>query len=146
MRPAALLVLVACNEPYLHVFVEGADPELTVSPVEVRVGVYANRERIDFDYTTRLAAKEANGVPATDFVLHLDGEAQMRIAVPTTTTTWFADARVSGEGELHLPLFAGERAVTTAAFGQGDHETSVLFGPGIAMGWIDSGGVQVRVE
>jgi len=150
MRAAALAVLLAsCTEPYLLVSVEGADPVLTVSPVEVGVGVYGNRTRMDFDYTARLAPAREGGVPATDFVLlvgDLDQTAQLRVAIPTISTTWFADARIDGEGSIHLPLFEGERAISTATFGSGDLDSSVLFGPGIAMAWVDSGGVQTRIE
>jgi hypothetical protein len=150
MRSLAIaLALAACTDPYVVVTVEGSDPVLTVSPVEVSVGVYCNDTRVDFEYTARLEPAREGGVPGTDFALlvgDLDGTAQLRVAIPTVSTTWFADARFDGDGAITLPLFAGERAVTTASFGAGDHDTSVLFGPGIVMGWIDSGGVQTRVE
>ena len=149
MMRIALLGLVACSDPYIVVTVEGANPELTVAPVEVRVGFYGDDRRIDFDYTARLEPREEGGVPATDFVVvlrELNSEAQLRVAIPTITTTWFADARITEAGAINLPLFAGERAVTTASLGNGDHETSVLFGTGIAIAWVDSGGVQVRIE
>lgn len=142
-------LLAGCGDHYLLVSVEGADLELTVAPAKVRVAVYADRERIDFDFTSRLEPRAEGGVPATDFVLVTDNIAdlaQLRISIPTTTTTWFSDARVNGEGTIHLPLFAGERPVTTASFVAGDLDTSALFGPGIVMAWVDSGGVQTRVE
>jgi hypothetical protein len=146
---AIALSIAACTEPYVLVTVEGSDPVLTVSPLEISVGVYGNEQRVDFGYTARLKPPREGGVPATDFVVlvgDLEDRAQLRVSIPTVSTTWFADARFAGEGPLNLTLFAGERAVTTANFGAGDHDTSVLFGPGIVMGWVDSGGVQTRVE
>ncbi len=143
---SAAFVLVACDTPYLHVIVEGSDPVLTIAPVDVRVAVYGADDLVEFEYTTSMDSDARGAVPATDFTLELAAPAQLRVSLDTTATSWFADARVLGEGTLHLPLFAGERQVASASLGPSDQDTSVLFGAGIVIAWIDGGGVQIRVE
>jgi hypothetical protein len=82
MKRVLLLACIAgCTDRYVHVFVEGSDLELTVAPADVRVGVYGNDQRLDFDYTARLSPREAGGIPASDFVLlvdDLDGQVDFR--------------------------------------------------------------------
>lgn len=145
-RSLAIALMVGCQTDYLYVSVEGSDLSLTAAPADVRVTVYANRERVDFNYVARLEPKAPGGVPATDFVLVGESAAQLRVAIPTSTATWFADALIPITGEVRLPLFAGERAVVAANFANSDTDSVVLFGPGLVMAWVDNGGVEARVE
>jgi hypothetical protein len=138
------LALVGCS-PQLVVSVEGADPDLTAAPVSVQVGVYGGGSRSNFTYTTMLSG----AAPKTDFTVDLEqtlNPVEMRVAIPTTTTVWFTDDTVSGGGSVSLPLFPGESSIATASYDDGNDDTNVLFSSGVAMAWIDGGGVEVRVE
>jgi hypothetical protein len=121
MRARLAIVLfstVACKKTdYAHVYLEGSDPELTVSPVDMNVGVTGAGTTRSFEYTGKIVPRSAGATPSTDFVITFDGappgSVDVRAWTQTATILWGADARIDvpADGrELHLPLFAGETA------------------------------------
>src|SRR5215813_14051126 len=94
----ALVLSLSCSKTdYAHVFLEGSDPELTVSPVDMNVVVTGAGTTRTFEYTGKLVARSDGATPATDFVLTFDGapagSVGVRASTQTATILWGADTR-----------------------------------------------------
>jgi hypothetical protein len=153
-RALVVIALLGCRKSdYAHVYLEGADPELTVSPVDMNVDVTGAGALRSFEYTGKVVARSAGATPSTDFVLTFDdspsGAVDVRAWTQTATILWGADTRIDvpAQGrELHLPLNAGETRFSRARLTDGAKNAALFGASGLAMAWLAETGVTYRVE
>jgi len=144
------LAVAACQPDYVHVIVQSSSSELAGVPWTVSVRAYGDGRSASKDY--RSFFDGPSPLYQSDFVLLLDSapdEIDLRVAVWNHPRRWAGDRILAGPGDgrdVSILLHAGAILLGTAQTGDGELVSLTRFTSGLAMAWISTDGVALRIE